>query len=150
MVNRRVIKRKLQYRRGKSAITKDWFRCIMCLYEIRHMVSLNLLGRWSLAVFHERSASLALKQQLNSLRIAVKNIGQWKKFWSSNFDWLSRQVWLKNPLSIKIMIDRLVVLTKYVPEVSVMHIGRTLLENIRCKRQVGEVSSHMIKFRQLV
>jgi len=36
------------------------------------------------------------------------------------------------------------------PEVSVMHIGRTLLENIRCKRQVGEVSSHMINFKQVV
>jgi len=60
----------------------------MRLYEIRHKVSLNLLCRLSLAVFQERSAPLALKQQLNSLRIAVKNIGQWKKFWSSDFDWL--------------------------------------------------------------
>jgi len=77
----------------------------MCLCEIRHMVSFNLLGRWSLAIFHERFALLALKQQLNSLWIAVKNIGQWKKFWSSDFDWLLRQVCLKNPLVIKIMID---------------------------------------------
>jgi len=78
----------------------------MCLCEIRHMVSLNLLGRWSLAIFQERFASLALKQQLNSLWIAVKNIGQWKKFWSSDFDWLLRQVCFKYPLLIKKLIDK--------------------------------------------
>jgi hypothetical protein len=50
-------------------------------------ISLNLFGRQSLAKFYDSIAWLALKQSLNSTRIAVKNIGQWINVWSSNFEW---------------------------------------------------------------
>jgi hypothetical protein len=50
--------------------------------------SVNFFDRQSLAKFNDLFAWLALKQKLNSIWIAVTNIGQWTKVWSSDFEWL--------------------------------------------------------------
>jgi hypothetical protein len=45
------------------------------------------------------------------------------------------------------MMIILKVLTKYVPEVSVIHIARTLCRNIRFKKRLGGVYSVIIKLK---
>jgi hypothetical protein len=54
-------------------------------YDIQR--SLNFFDRQSLAEFYDFFAWLALKQKLNSIWIAVMNIGQWTNVWSSDFEW---------------------------------------------------------------
>ena len=61
----------------KNVILKD--------YDLQK--SVNFFDRQSFAKFYDLFAWLALKQQLNSIWIAVMNIGQWINVWSSDFDW---------------------------------------------------------------
>jgi hypothetical protein len=84
------------------------------------------------------------------LWIAVENIRQWRKLWSSNFELKKQQncfifILLKRKLIVKWKIP-----TKYVPEVSVMHTVLTLCSLIWCKRCVDEKNNEIFRKYRLV